>query len=271
MNLDEFLEKTFKGDKAYPTKRQKKWYEFLYLSKYDEENTYKIGHSGDLMQRDNTLSTETTKRDPSKVIYTWNIPFAHQVETLVKRVFKNFIKKEGSDKEGKTEIIRGVPLKPLVLTIRLLVLNIAFEVSYVQPDEIKMEILWKYFQGVTLNAIKYDNTWYTTTGTVTKPFREGTTVRVTYKKKIGNTLPGVYEAKINSYDKTKKNYNVKWLEGNWTNNNVAEQFVTPIIDVNGVERVLDLDEVYNELASVEQSFVDTSLERSSQVVEKLKF
>lgn len=268
MNLDDFLEKTFNGDKAYPTKREKKWYEFLYLSKYEGENTYKIGHSGDLMQRDNTLSTETTKRDPSKVIYTWNIPFAVQAETLVKRVFKNFINKNATDKEGKTEIIRGVPLEPLVLIIRLLVLDVAFQVNYVVPDEGKMNILLQYFGGVTFNGIKYGTTWYTIGSTITKPFKKGTRVRVTYKNKRGSTDPGVYEAEVISYSDNK--YNVKW-DGNWTNNNVAEELVTPSIAVKGVQIVLDLDKVYDELSGVEQSFVDASLEGSSQVVEKLKF
>ena len=269
MKLDAFLKDTFKGDKAYPTKRKKKWYEFLYLSKYDEVyNTYKIGHSSDVLQRDNTLSTETSKRDPSKIIYTWNIPFAQRVETLVKRVFKNFIKKEGSEKEGRTEIISGIPLKPLVLTIRLLVLNVAFKVNYVEPDEDKMRILWQYFEGVTFNCIKYGNAWYTKTDTITKPFSKDTRVSVIYKDKRGGTEPGVYPATVISYNDNK--YYVKW-EGNWENNNVPEEFVTPIVVKNGVQRVLDLEEVYKELSDVEQSFVDTSLEESYKVVEKLKF
>lgn len=149
----------FLGTKPYPTIKNKRWDGIMYLSKFNDSK-YKIGYTYHLRDRIKSLMKGTKKQDPSRIVWIWASPAASLFEYHVKDILQMFIDRKGS-KEGKTEIIHGIPFKPLVLTIRLIILHVMLKYSYLRENKPGIQkILSAYFEGDYITTVKYDKELY---------------------------------------------------------------------------------------------------------------
>lgn len=151
--------KMFLGTKSYPTIKNKRWDGIMYLSKFQDDK-YKIGYTYHLRDRIKTLMKGTDTREASRIVWIWASPAASLFEYHVKDILQMFIDRKSS-KEGKTEIIHGIPFEPLVLTIRLIILHVMLKYSYLGANKPKIQnSLSSYFEGDYITAVKYDNNVY---------------------------------------------------------------------------------------------------------------
>ena len=146
----------FKGTLAYgyPLDR-KPWYGYLYIATFADEKKLKIGVTSNLDRRDMQLS--------SKITYIWSLPVHTEIESKVKEVLFYFTNRESSE-SGKTEIFIGIPLYPLILIVRLIILYVFLDRGYIDKytskSREKLKILKSYLGSLRIDGIKYGRTVY---------------------------------------------------------------------------------------------------------------
>lgn len=160
----------FLGHVAYPTEKLRNWYTWLYLAEVKTNQRIKIGITNSLQRR----SRELERREPRAVLkYAWSMPCPAIVERSVKQMLGAFIvkKKDAIDDEaGYTEILQGLPMIPLLLSVRLIILYVYLESNFIPPENnsTKLGIVRRYMGdasstgGGSLNAnvIKYSDVYY---------------------------------------------------------------------------------------------------------------
>ena len=160
--IDEFLQsKMFLGHSIYPSEQVHKWYHWLYIGHVDQKIN-KVGITGNIVQRTKALGRYTP---PIQMCWTWSIPDPDSVELKVKQLLHSFIKEKSKRTEelekesGYTEKIIGIPIKPLLVFIRLVLLYTFMERNYIPRDQKLFHILEQYMT-VAPTVIKYDNHEY---------------------------------------------------------------------------------------------------------------
>tara|TARA_B110000908_G_C10265511_1_gene463489 strand:+ start:141 stop:1535 length:1395 start_codon:yes stop_codon:yes gene_type:complete len=150
-----FVSLMWSGDKAYAQTPTKPWFGWIYISEFNgfdlEDYTepepdkipilkFKIGYTLNLAQRTEGLSastkTEKAIQDSSTIVYAWSVPRPKTFETKVLRFLKAFIHTDAllEITTGKTEIVHGLTLDPLVTVIQLCILEQCLEHGYIKGD-----------------------------------------------------------------------------------------------------------------------------------------
>jgi hypothetical protein len=228
--------KMFLGTKAYPTIKNKRWDGIMYLSKFNGSK-YKIGYTYHLRDRIKSLMKGTKKQDPSRIVWIWASPAASLFEYHVKDILQMFIDRKGS-KEGKTEIIHGIPFEPLVLTIRLIILHVMLKYSYLRENKPGIQnILSAYFEGDYITTVKYNNQY--------NHVKE-TGQEYTFKTNSTNKKYKVEEIRARNGNK----YVIKWKGVDKTTEEPRDMLLEDIpdmirdFDMKNVKNVFDIKTVY---------------------------
>lgn len=147
------------GSPAYGTfVKLKPWYGFVYLSKFNEANKFKIGITSNLMRRDRELGRESGNQIMSDIVYCWSLPMNAEVEAKVKQVLTKFTRRNIGKEKGRTEIFFNIPLFPLVLIIRSIIVYVCVKGNYVltTADSSKYQtIMAGYFDAPSPDRIRY--------------------------------------------------------------------------------------------------------------------
>jgi hypothetical protein len=161
----------FLGHVAYPTRRLQNWYTWLYLAEIKTNKQIKIGITNSLARRKHELE----QREPPAVIkFAWSMPCPAIVERAVKQMLGAFIvkRKQATKTEaGYTEVLQGLPMIPLLLSVRLIILFVYLCYDFIPPglaNSSKKEIIRQYMGdassmgGGSLNAnvIQYGGVYY---------------------------------------------------------------------------------------------------------------
>ena len=161
----------FLGHVAYPTRRLHNWYTWLYLAEIKTNKLIKIGITNSLARR----KRELEQREPPAVIkFAWSMPCPAIVERAVKQMLGAFIvkRKEAIETEaGYTEILQGLPMIPLLLSVRLIILYVYLWYDFIPPgleNSSRKVIIQRYMGdassmgGGSLNAnvIQYGDVYY---------------------------------------------------------------------------------------------------------------
>ena len=120
-NIESFIDShLFKGAPAYPTQRGKRWYSWLYLASFDSlkrKNQIKVGITNNLNRRESELEN-------MHILWAWSMPTSQLIEKDIKQILHEFIQPRTKEKaeDGYTEIIHNIPLEPLILLVRIIIL-----------------------------------------------------------------------------------------------------------------------------------------------------
>jgi len=247
------------GFPADSSETVREWYEYVYIAKVKStEGVYKIGKTNNLRRREGELSSEVSVEEPSVIVYAWNIPRPLAVETLVKNILRtNLWKDIAPGAKGASEMFK-IPFYPMILVVRLAVLCIFIEKSYIVDDSRLRRRLQPYIGGLRFNQIRWNKKLYPdTVGAVTTPYEPGTYVVVDYpedaynvgtgsEKYNGKTFYGVVVKYIPS-TQSRAAYMIKWEpteEEYFVNNSKAPAKWTRA--VSSGQRILDIERVCNE-------------------------
>lgn len=240
-SYDNFIKNNmFLGIKSYPTFKNKRWDGIMYLSKFQKDK-YKIGYTYHLRDRIKSLMKGTDTREASRIVWIWASPAASLFEYHVKDILQMFIDRKGS-KEGKTEIIHGIPFKPLVLTIRLIILHVMLKYSYLNDNKPDIQnILSAYFEGDYITAVKYDNKLYkhVKESAHEYSFKENFTEKKYEVEKIVERKGDKYVIKWKGYKDPTEEPREKLLE------DIPDMIRD--FEMKNVDNVFDIKEVYKKL------------------------
>lgn len=154
----------FRGSLAYgyPLDR-KPWYGYLYIATFADEEKLKIGVTSNLDRRDMQLRQQTKTQDSGKITYIWSLPVHTEIESKVKEVLFHFTNRDSME-SGKTEIFIGIPLYPLILIVRLIILYVFLDrgyiTNYTPKSRENLKILKSYLGSLRIDGIKYGRTVY---------------------------------------------------------------------------------------------------------------
>ena len=153
-SLEHFLKSPmWSGDKAHAQIPQKKWFGWVYISEFNSFELqqylkpvnvpnlkFKIGYTLNIAQRKTELEasykTASNKQNSSTIIYSWSLPRPFTFETKIKQFLKAFIHKDSLEKDtsGRSEIIHGLTLEPLIHIIQLCILETCLQQGFVNYD-----------------------------------------------------------------------------------------------------------------------------------------
>ena len=238
----------FLGHVAYPTEKLRNWYTWLYLAEVKTNQRIKIGITNSLARR----SRELERREPRAVLkFAWSMPCPALVERAVKQMLGAFIVKRKDaidDEPGYTEILQGLPMIPLLLSVRLIILYVYLNSNFIPPENnsTKLGIIRRYMGdasstgGGSLNAnvIKYSDVYYE--GTV-----DNIEWRATYQ-----VLNGHLNGKLSKRSTLKamqKMVNGMGNEREETQNSIRNLITALETEVVRNRHVCVIEDVYNEL------------------------
>lgn len=171
-NWDELTQsELFLGHVAYPTRRLHNWYTWLYLAEIKTNKLIKIGITNSLARR----KRELEQREPPAVIkFAWSMPCPAIVERAVKQMLGAFIvkRKEAIETEaGYTEVLQGLPMIPLLLSVRLIILYVYLWYDFIPPgqDNSSRKVILQRYMGdasstgggsLNANVIQYSDVYY---------------------------------------------------------------------------------------------------------------
>ena len=239
--IDEFLNsKMFLGHSIYPSEQVHKWYHWLYIGHVDQKIN-KVGITGNIVQRTKALGRYTP---PIQMCWTWSIPDPDSVELKVKQLLHSFIKEKSKRTEelekesGYTEKIIGIPIKPLLVFIRLVLLYTFMERNYIPRDQQLFHILEQYMT-VAPTVIKYDNHEYV--GNTSATYNAIHSVWKKYHG-AGTKAPSLDEMKKAIFeDRTVKKKMTKEIKLKTTEFEANMAQSKRVCDLNELYRQLDLD------------------------------
>ena len=189
-SVRDFIQTTmYKGKKAFPTEPGQRWYTWVYLARVDQKSI-KVGITNDLNRRYLEL-----KRLNQEIQYAWSMPTSQLVEKDIKRILHSFIKprkiKEGEE-PGYTEIIENIPMEPLILFIRLVILYVYIKYNFIEQPEPAIEHALRWIGGdsnrgsrINPNVIQYKDRQY-------KGYSDLGRLRATFHIYKKNRPPSIY-------------------------------------------------------------------------------
>lgn len=150
-SVDDFLASSmWTGDKAYAQLPIRPWFGWLYIAEFNafslDEYMHptdipglklKIGMSLNLAQRtaalEQTYKTANAEQNSATILYAWSVPRPFTFETKVKQFLKAFIHKDAlnADTSGRTEIVHGLEIIPLLRTMQLCILQQCLSLRYI--------------------------------------------------------------------------------------------------------------------------------------------
>lgn len=237
----------------------REWYEFVYIARIKStEDVYKIGKTNNLRRRESELSSQVSVEEPSEIIYAWNIPRPLAVETLVKNMLRtNLWKDIEPGAKGASEMFK-IPLYVMILIVRLSVLCVFVEKSYIDDDSRLRRRLQPYISGLRFNQIRWNKKLYPdVVAEVSVPYAPGTFVVVYYpedafkegtdgEKYNGKTFYGVVVNYVDATRRLEAYYMINWEPSEdefFINNSKAPAKWTRALSSGN--RILDIEAVCN--------------------------
>ena len=230
----------FKGAPAFPTIPGQRWYTWLYLAKLDDSPNIKVGITNNLNRRD-------YEQRGKQIYWAWSMPTSQLVEKDIKQILHEFIKPRKVDDNndpGYTEIIHNIPIEPLILLIRLIILYVYVKYKFInQIDQSYIDRLAplgddRNGQRINPNVIRYKGKEY-------KGYRasEFDVLYNVYKQYGGpKDLRSVDRTEIDKYLKIYSKRADKSLRK--IKNDISKRIAQNRRDM---KRVCDLDDIYQQL------------------------
>lgn len=239
--VSEFIHsEMFKGAPAFPTMPGQRWYTWLYLAKLTDSRNIKVGITNNLNRRD-------YEQQGKQIYWAWSMPTSQLVEKDIKQILHEFIKPRKVDENndpGYTEIIHNIPIQPLILLIRLIILYVYIKYKFIdQIDGNYIERLAplgddRNGQRINPNVIRYNGKEYKGYGT-----SEFGALYDIYKQYGGpKDLRSVDRAEIDKYLKIYSRRADKSLRK--IKNDISKRIAQNERDM---KRVCDLDDIYRRL------------------------
>ena len=255
-DIDTFINgDMFYGNFSFPTMKDKPWYGFVYVTTNDKKNEFKVGFTNyDINRRGKEL-----RRDRFALpIFLWASPNPQILEKTIKQKLVQFTDPNGT--KYRTEVFLGLNIAVIIKVIRLLILYTVLNEGWL-VDAQRLNILKKYFGGVSFNVIKYKTEIYKTNIKI----EEGEGYPIGTRVMVNIPNDGINEGvvdgprimrkrklvkKSTTVEKESKEkvgaYKVYFADTN-TYQTYTEDIITPLYQNIDIDRVLELDAIYAEL------------------------
>ena len=145
-NLGEFFKSpVWEGDRFYDAKPYRPWFGWIYISLFDHipvedykegkaDVPIKIGRSSDVFRRNKELFSNAGDQKASSIVYVWSVPLSIRFENDLKTLMTAYIMPERTDETGRSEIVWGIPLIPLISMVQLSILKTCLHMRYIKSD-----------------------------------------------------------------------------------------------------------------------------------------
>lgn len=138
-----FNSPVWEGDRFYDAKPYRPWFGWIYISLFDEipvedykegkNAPIKIGRSSDVFRRNLELFSNAGDQKASSIVYVWSVPLSIRFENDLKTLLTAYIPKQ-TDESGRSEIVWGIPLIPLISMVQLSILKTCLHMRYIKSD-----------------------------------------------------------------------------------------------------------------------------------------
>jgi len=146
-STDEFFQSpVWEGVRFYDAKPYRPWFGWIYISLFDEISVedykegkadvpIKIGRSSNIDRRNKELFSDAGDQKASSIVYVWSVPLCVRFESDLKTLMTAYIMPERSkDQSGRSEIVWGIPLIPLISMVQLSILKTCLHMRYIKSD-----------------------------------------------------------------------------------------------------------------------------------------
>lgn len=146
-STDEFFESpVWEGDRFYDAEPYRPWFGWIYISLFKHipvedykegkaDVPIKIGHSTNVFRRNKELFSDAGDQKASSIVYVWSVPLCVRFESDLKTLMTAYIMPERSkDQTGRSEIVWGIPLIPLISMVQLSILKTCLHMRYIKSD-----------------------------------------------------------------------------------------------------------------------------------------
>ena len=138
-----FNSPVWEGDRFYDAKPYRPWFGWIYISLFDhipvedykdgKNAPIKIGRSSDVFRRNLELFSNAGDQKASSIVYVWSVPLSIRFENDLKTLLTAYIPKQ-TDESGRSEIVWGIPLIPLISMVQLSILKTCLHMRYIKSD-----------------------------------------------------------------------------------------------------------------------------------------
>lgn len=234
----------FKGGPAFPTRTGQRWYTWLYLARLDKSHSIKVGITNNLQRRD-------YEQKGKEMYWAWSMPTSQLVEKDVKQILHEFTKPrkmEENKEPGYTEIIHNVPIQPLILLVRLIILYVYIKYRFIkETTKNYTELLAplgddRTGQRINPNVIRYKGRDY-------KGYSDGGNLVAMYDiyKKYGGTKVLQYLDKVEINQHLVRYSNRHNVSISMIKKEIKQRMRLRAQEEFDKKRVCDLDELYKQL------------------------
>lgn len=139
-----FNSPVWEGDRFYDAKPYRPWFGWIYISLFDhipvedykdgKNAPIKIGRSSDVFRRNLELFSNAGDQKASSIVYVWSVPLSIRFENDLKTLLTAYIMPERTDQTGRSEIVWGIPLIPLISMVQLSILKTCLHMRYIKSD-----------------------------------------------------------------------------------------------------------------------------------------
>lgn len=146
-SIEEFFESPmWEGERFYDAKPYRPWFGWIYIALYDHvlveqyKNAIpnlplKIGHSSNIDRRNKELFRNSDDQKASSIVFVWSVPLSIRFENDLKTLLSAYILPERvENQKGRSEIIWGIPLIPLISIVQLSILKTCLHMRYIRSD-----------------------------------------------------------------------------------------------------------------------------------------
>ena len=138
-----FQSQMWKGERFYEATHYRPWFGWIYVALYDDitvedykkdvnpDVRIKIGQTSNIDRRQRELISNSGQK-ASSIVFVWSVPLSIKFESDIKTLLAAFIK---TTKQPQTsEIIRGIPITPLINIIQLSIFKTCADMKFIRTD-----------------------------------------------------------------------------------------------------------------------------------------
>ena len=140
-----FKSPMWEGERFYDAKPYRPWFGWIYISLFDhipiedykegKNAPIKIGRSSNIDRRNKELFSNTGEQKASSIVFVWSVPLSIRFENDLKTLLTAYILPErAEDQTGRSEIVWGIPLIPLISMVQLSILKTCLHMRYIRSD-----------------------------------------------------------------------------------------------------------------------------------------